>query len=327
MNSASVGASCSKLIQHLAEPAVRSLLLAGLVWVGLRLLRTRDTSVRLAAWRSVLCCALAMPPLTWLLPAVPLPIPEVFATSPRPTALPPRNIVARETAPLPPASTRPAETDSAKGVAPRENRVTPWSVFAVGFYVLVAGCFLVRFCLGWVLSGRLRRNSRPISDAVVQAILHRQAEVAGLRRIPQLAESAAVAVPVTLGIRQPMILVPSTWPQWEERKSRAVLAHEISHVVRHDALTQALARFHRCVFWFSPLSGWMEHHLAELAEQASDDAALRAVSDRTYYAELLLGFLAALQGARGRIHWQGVSMAKSANVHRRVDHVLTTRAP
>ena len=45
-----------------------------------------------------------------------------------------------------------------------------------------------------------------------------------------------------------------------------MLAHEVSHVERHDALTQRLALIHRAIFWFSPLAWWLERKLAAVAE-------------------------------------------------------------
>jgi hypothetical protein len=127
---------------------------------------------------------------------------------------------------------------------------------------------------------------------------------------------------VTLGIWHPIILLPTAWRTWREEKLQAVLAHELSHVVRRDALTRALAAIHRGVFWFSPLAWWLEQHLAALAEQASDDAALRAGADRTFYAEVLVGFYHDLQGAVGRVRWEGVAMTSGKQAQRRVDRIL-----
>ncbi|MGO8732743.1 MAG: M56 family metallopeptidase [Terriglobia bacterium] len=144
----------------------------------------------------------------------------------------------------------------------------------------------------------------------------------GLKTAPELAESPAVVVPVTLGVWHPIILLPTAWRAWSEEKFQAVLAHELSHVVRKDALTRALAAIHRGVFWFSPLAWWLERHLASLAEQASDDAALGTMADRTLYAEVLLGFYQDLQSAAGRIRWEGVAMTNGKQAQRRVDRIL-----
>jgi BlaR1 peptidase M56 len=123
-------------------------------------------------------------------------------------------------------------------------------------------------------------------------------------------------------VRSPAILLPAGWREWEPAELDAVLAHEISHVVRRDALAERLSLLHRAIFWFSPLSWWLGRHLTDLAEEASDDAALAAGADRTRYAETLLGFFAALEAAPGRVWWQGVSMATAGQAEKRLDRIL-----
>jgi hypothetical protein len=181
---------------------------------------------------------------------------------------------------------------------------------------------LAQLAVGFFFSRRVKLSGRPVGDRRVLAALLEQATRWGLDTAPELAESPAVAVPVTLGAWHPIILVPTAWRAWSEEKIQAVLAHELSHVVRKDALTRALARIHRGVFWFSPLAWWLERHLAALAEQASDDAVLRTVVDRIFYAKVLLGFYQDLQGAAGRVRWEGMAMTNRKQAQRRVDRIL-----
>ncbi|MFZ0465917.1 MAG: M56 family metallopeptidase, partial [Candidatus Acidiferrales bacterium] len=170
---------------------------------------------------------------------------------------------------------------------------------------------------------RLARRAVTIIDSRAQRILRYRACFGGLEKTPRLAESEALAVPATLGVLRPIVLLPADWREWDDAKLDAVLAHEISHVARRDALTQRLSLIHRVVFWFSPLSWWINHQIAELAEEASDEAALAGGADRTHYAETLLGFFAELEATHGRIYWQGVSMANGLRAARRVDRILS----
>ncbi len=101
-----------------------------------------------------------------------------------------------------------------------------------------------------------------------------------------------------------------------------MLAHELSHVRRGDYGTLLLASVYRAIFWFNPMSWWLDRCLRELAEQASDDSALRGAEDRTQYADVLLGFFESLQGRRGRIRWEGVAMARGSRAGRRIDRIL-----
>ena len=134
-----------------------------------------------------------------------------------------------------------------------------------------------------------------------------------------------LSVPLMLGVREPAILLPTGWRKWDDEEFAAVLAHELSHVERHDALWQRLALIHRAIFWFSPLAWWLERHLADLSEQASDEAALAGGADRTRYAETLLGFFAELEAAPERVWWHGVAMAKAGQAEKRVERILAWR--
>ena len=126
-----------------------------------------------------------------------------------------------------------------------------------------------------------------------------------------------------MGVLRSTILLPAGWREWDDAKLDAVVAHEVSHVARRDALTQRLSLLHRAIFWFSPLAWWLDRRLADLAEQASDEAALTCGADRKDYATTLLGFFEALHAAPGRVWWQGVAMAKAGQAEKRVERILS----
>jgi beta-lactamase regulating signal transducer with metallopeptidase domain len=201
-------------------------------------------------------------------------------------------------------------------------RAVPWAVVAMVTYSLITVGFLFRFAVGLILSLRLERGARSIRDPRALGLVSSCARTAGIKRVPRLAESELLSVPVTLGVVRPAILLPSGWCDWDEGELDAVIAHEISHVARRDALVDRLALLHRTLFWFSPLSWYLTGALAELAEEASDEAALAAGADRTRYAETLLGFFSELEAAPGRVWWQGVAMAKAGQAEKRLDRIL-----
>ncbi len=313
------------LLRYVLEPALRSLALAGGVWLLLKAFRLRDVAFRLAAWTAVLYAALAMPFLGRFLPQLPVPIPIELAAQPSnpPTTAPgmlaavslPRSAgaLAGESAGNLTATARPGQPATS----------IPWPALALSLYCTLAGIFLARLALGIFLSRRLRRSSRRIEDRRLAVLLAREARKAGLGKIPPVAESSALSIPATLGIWHPVVLFPPGWRKWSETQTGAVLAHELSHISRHDALTQTLSRLNRALFWFSPLSWWLDRALVDLAEEASDDAALLAGADRTRYAEVLLHFLRTLQAAHGRVRWQSVSMAQGASSTRRLERILS----
>src|ERR1039458_5553567 len=65
----------STLLAQLANPAARALALGAAAGLGLAAFRVKATSTRLFTWTAVLCAALAMPVLLWILPPVPIAAP------------------------------------------------------------------------------------------------------------------------------------------------------------------------------------------------------------------------------------------------------------
>lgn len=334
---------------RIAEPAARSLVLGCFAAAALGAFRVKSVSAKLFVWRGVLVAVLAMPLLGWVAPSIRVPVPAPSfvkhsasvpsaAYADADVAIGPGALLAApvKTALLTTPASQNAPSKPSKYstvMAPSELRNTPvrapreigWPAIAAAFYAVITLFFFARLLIGMRLGKRLERAAKPIEDARALAIAAAASRVAGLRVTPRLAESEMLSVPVTLGLRDSVVLFPAEWRDWEAGELEAVLAHEISHVSRRDALVQRLALIHRAVFWFSPLAWWLDRHLADLSEQASDEAALANGADRTRYAETLLGFFATLEAAPQRVWWQGVSMAKAGQAEKRVDRILAWR--
>jgi bla regulator protein BlaR1 len=347
----------ASVLSLLCNSAVRALALSGVVGLGLAAVRVKSTAVRLFAWTGVLYAALAMPLLQWMIPPVSVPAPAVFRsvlTRPRdetPQAAAKDTVVRASAQGERPAAfhatTHPATPVSAvdRNLRPNETaRIAPgpaasasflssllsrllnsvsWGPAAAGIYFAIMWLLLVRFCVGLAFGRRLRQASQWIDDPRVTLRVASRARASGLASIPQAAESELISVPLTMGVLRATILLPAGWREWDAAKLDAVVAHEVSHVARRDALTQRISLLHRAIFWFNPLAWWLDRHLADLAEQASDEAALICGADREDYARTLLGFFEALQAAPGRVWWQGVAMAKAGQAEKRLERILS----
>jgi len=345
----------TSVLALLAISAMRALALSSVAGFGLAAFRVKTTAVRLFTWTAVLYAALAMPLLQWMLPAVHVPTPALFqigAAQPpasSPDSAPMGKVLLAHKAAVKPASSAgniskavpsshlgpkvlPRNDAPRMVVAPAESGSilssipwisARWTTVAAGIYLGVAFFLLVRFFVGLVFGYRLLRASQEIDEPSLAHRLASRAYASGLRSTPRAAESEFISVPLTMSVLRPTILLPVGWREWDDAKLDAVVAHEVSHVARRDALTQRLSLLHRAIFWFSPLAWWLDRCLADLAEQASDEAALTCGADCRDYARTLLGFFEALQAAPGRVRWQGVAMAKAGQAEKRLERILS----
>ncbi|HKE28798.1 MAG TPA: efflux RND transporter periplasmic adaptor subunit [Bryobacteraceae bacterium] len=280
-------------VLFLAEWALRSsvLVLSGalLLW----LLRVKDPATRLAAWTAILAGSLAIPALTAILPTMAFRMPNRRAT-----------VVAAPVGMKQPSTVPVGAVTKSGPTAVVALKPFPWVDAVLAVYGGVALLLLLRLAAGLRASRRLRRHSRAIP---------RSSE--GIR----IYETELVVAPVTLGILDPVIVLPADWREWDAGRLEAVLAHERAHVRRHDPAIQVISVAHRGLLWFSPLSWFLHTRLVRTAEEASDDAALAAVRDRVFYAEVLLDFTR--RGVR-KAEWLGVPMARYDRPDQRIHRIL-----
>jgi len=316
----------------LLEAAVRSLVMGAIVFLVLRAMRIEQVRARRTAWLLVLAGALAMPALVGaqigprLLP--------VAASRPQAARISGETYI-----PATPDGTndglgaRPqlpliteqggyhaveqrdhhAAEQSDRHAAPQRGRHTAsqndrhagftstlWSLAVIG-YCAVAAVLSLRLCTGIGLALRLRN----------------QAERVVFPFDPELdvRVSSRIATPVTIGWS---VLLPVGYDSWDDATLRIVLSHERAHVRQSDFYVHALAGLHTALFWFNPLSWWLQRQLAELGEALSDCAAVEQAESRTTYAETLLAF-----ATHARAPLACVAMASASSLAPRIERLLS----
>lgn len=331
----------------LIEAALRSVLLAMAVWIGLRILGVRNVLAQKAAWGLVLAGAVVMPlvlPVAARVPAaVVIPAGVMRAlSSTRPavvhsSAVAPATSMAPETHPAideklilqaMPARPRivqhaadesavtfadpypaPVISDAKMGAA----TATPSPSPEFGRPSLLQFAGLLYISVAGVLLFRL------IYGLVAAIRVWQSARAVCLDASPltdglQLRVSDAVPSPVTIGST---VVLPADYDEWDGEKLRIVLAHERSHVRQGDFYLQLLSAIYAAAFWPSPLGWWLKRKLSDLAEAISDHAGLEEAADRASYAQILLEFAAA-----PRPTLIGVAMARSGSLSRRIERLL-----
>ncbi len=337
------------MIGTLTETALRSLLLALVVWAGLRAFRMRNVLAQKAAWSGVLAAALLMPLLVpmaarWpMLPAaagVVLPANPMTLLEELRATLESRRAAARR--PSPSATPAPQDDSSQiESAAPAPDHASGQSAQGQSAQLPTESS---------PDNARPAKYAQPqpvarqmaVSPATLAVLLYLVGVVALLCRlfyglgsafrIWQMAEpvemdhaiklaagmplrsSVAVASPVTIGSA---VVLPANYSTWDVGKLRVVLAHERSHIRQGDFYLQLLAGFYAAAFWFSPLGWWLKRQLSDLAEAISDRAALSEAASRSVYAQILLEFAAA-----PRPTLIGVAMARKGRLSQRIERLL-----
>lgn len=285
------------MIAALAEAALRSFALGGVVWIGLILFRVRNPHIHMTAWVVVLLASLAMP---FVMHWPTLTIDRLPLSVPVPDEAWPAGFSMLEH----PQPSLPVAPGAAIAPMVKRGVSIDWWMVATSVYTCVAGLLLLRLAIGLCLTWRLARAAKPVkSREMIEADVRVSRDVGG---------------PVTFGST---ILVPPQFFGWDAKKRLAVLAHEGAHVANHDFYVLLLASLNRAVFWFSPFAWWQLARIAELAETISDVRAIEMIDDRLSYAEILLDVAASVKPRPMEL-----AMAHASTVRARVERIIAAAA-
>ncbi len=184
-----------------------------------------------------------------------------------------------------PPSWRPAPR-AALSVAGASARVSPvrdaptaaassprWPYALLGLWLVGAVGFLARLVVWRLRLARQVGVRREIAAGSLTAMLESLRASAGVRRRVRLTTAAGLPGPVAMGWSE--ICLPSrALTALSPAEQRAVLAHELGHVVRQDPLWLCLAVACESVLFVQPLNRLARRRIQEAAEYLCDDWAV-----------------------------------------------------
>lgn len=161
----------------------------------------------------------------------------------------------------------------------------------VGFVLLWAlgtAICLTRLARSWSRPRHITRNSQAAPRSV-QKMVDDLARRFGLAPgIPVLLGSEH-ASPSVFGWLKPVILVPGALlTKLSTAEVEALLAHEISHIARHDYVWLLLQSIAESLLFFNPAVWLLSHLMREERECACDDLAARVLGSRLRVARALV---------------------------------------
>lgn len=276
------------------ECAVRAALIAVITAVVLRTIGIKPAAARHTAWTSVMLTMLLLPIWTAWGPKAPIRL------------LPPvewRGSIETPVQNVLPYSARLTEMREVKTSAPHpagQNSI--WQSLLLIVYGIGALGLLARLAIGTARTHRLRSRANVRDGEGI---------------------SSECTCPITVGWLHPVVILPKNWQEWPPQQLDAVLTHEREHVRRRDPLIQWLALVNRALFWFHPLSWWLERKLSVLAEEACDAAVLARGHTPQDYSEYLLDIARSVSRSGSRLGIVGMTMPGSL-LRQRIGHILNS---
>jgi len=288
------------------------------------LLRNRSAHVRYLLWLIVLAKCL-VPPL-YSIPVAVLPPEEPPVYAPAPPIAErmaaedrvPKAAVTESAAPasvpsdaasFPRAIERPARYD------PRAWLALGWlaGVVALSFYYLLNA---LRTQI-WLQRRRkaLPRESRSDIESFFAA--H------GVRRMPRVWLLDRISQPFVWGLVRGSIHLPAGLLDGKHAKCQAsLLGHELSHVLRFDALINSLQVLAQTVFWFHPFVWWANRRIRAEREKCCDEMTIARWNTRPEeYSEAIVETLAAKYEQARPVPSLAVA-GQVKNIEERIDTML-----
>ncbi len=322
-------------------------------------LRGRSAALRHAVWACGIAGALAVAPLSWILPTWHVPLVPTFAqaipesgapaaaagevalapagTAPELTVRDPLPVSARvpsrvadrvadrapsrlaERVPSRPSAPASTSTPGATSGSERRGRL-PWSALLVGVWAFGTVLLLGRLGLANLATFRALRTSTRTAPPWL-ATARRLARLSGVPRT-RFVRADAITMPMAAGYLRPTVALPAEADAWPDERVTSVLLHELAHVRRRDCLTQLAASTACALYWMNPLAWYAARALRRERERACDDAVLVAGTAGPTYAEHLLDVARAARHVTTPTFSGGVAMAHRSELEGRLMAIL-----
>jgi TonB family protein len=141
---------------------------------------------------------------------------------------------------------------------------------------------------GLIRLRQVRQQATTLAGTSLNELLEESCSSLGLNRVPSLLLLPGPVMPMTFGLRRPIIVLPEECLAWTWSRQRAVLLHELAHIQRRDVASQLFAHLTTALWWFQPLSWISRSSLRQESERACDEMVVECgVRASDYAAELL----------------------------------------
>jgi beta-lactamase regulating signal transducer with metallopeptidase domain len=172
--------------------------------------------------------------------------------------------------------------------APTPDGVPSYFFWLVEIWFVGVMLFGLRSAGGMLVVERLRRaESKPVSDDLLELCLTLQDKM-GLHRLVLFCESVRLEAPAVVGWLRPAVMLPvSALTGLSEAQLSSVIAHELAHIKRFDALVNLFQVAVETLLFYHPAVWWLNKRIREERENCCDDMAVAVCGSPLTYAHAL----------------------------------------
>jgi len=198
---------------------------------------------------------------------------------------------------------------------------TAWTQWIVLLWFIGILICSIRLIAGWRISRSLTRVGTSVVPSGIQQSFNEMMDRLALTKPVRLLATFRIDTPVAIGWLRPVVLLPITaLTGLDENQLRAVFAHELAHIRRHDFLVNMIQRGVESILFYHPAVWWLSARIRSEREHCCDDLAVQICGDRSVYAQALMEL--------ERVRTVGPELAVSAtggNLTQRIHRVLGYR--
>jgi beta-lactamase regulating signal transducer with metallopeptidase domain len=274
---------------RLLNAGVEGILVAGLVWIFLRVAKRQNSGTRFVIWFSALLAIVSLPLLS-----------GTFFS---------------------------AQGGLVPNAHPRILLAGFVASYLFATWVAVAGFLLLRLTIGLLRLLQVRRNCVAVDLATLDPEIATVCRNFKSARRATLCTSDDVTIPAAIGFFRPAVVFPAhLFARLSKEEVKAILLHELAHLRRWDDLTNLAQQFLKAVFFFHPAVWWIDNHLTLEREMACDDVVLAETNSPRVYASSLISFTEKLQNSRRPALVQAL-VSRVRHMTLRIAQILSPRRP
>jgi len=230
-------------------------------------------------------------------PAVPLHEPADIGPLAQPSGTP--HVIAAAPAPQAVAQVDPPQPRRSWLEVAQQDYIDPALPWATLAWLAGAVLLSIWHLSGYLLLQRIRHMAPALPHGELREMMDRLRGRLSVSAPVSLLESALVKVPTVIGWLRPALLMPvSALTGLSIMQVEAILAHELAHIRRYDALVRMLQAVVETLLFYHPALWWISGRVRQESEHCCDELALSVCGDRRGYAQALASLAGASEPAR-----------------------------